>query len=100
MVAICLDFKWLGFLISDPIWNPDHLQLNLFLTIQNPNQSGFQIPTVINSFLNGWMASKWQIVQFFNGQPSHMTRLSWTILYKTHFYVIVSSIHRILLYSK
>ena len=22
MVAICLDFKWLGFQISDPIWNP------------------------------------------------------------------------------
>ena len=26
--------------------NLDHLQPNLFLTIQNPDQSGFQIPTV------------------------------------------------------
>ena len=30
MVAISLDFKWLGFLISDPIRNPDQLQTNLF----------------------------------------------------------------------
>ena len=34
MAVICPDFKWLGFQISDPIWNPDHLQTNLFLTIQ------------------------------------------------------------------
>ena len=32
MAAICPDFKWFGFRISDPIWNPDHLQPNLFLT--------------------------------------------------------------------
>ena len=31
----CTDFKWLGFQISDPIQNPDHLKPNLFLTIQN-----------------------------------------------------------------
>ena len=37
MVATCLDFKWLGFQISDPIRNSDHLQPNLFLTIQNPD---------------------------------------------------------------
>ena len=37
MVAICPDFKWLGFQISDPILNLDHLQPNLFLTIQNPD---------------------------------------------------------------
>ena len=36
MVAICSDFKWLGFWISDPIQNPYNLQPNLFLTIQNP----------------------------------------------------------------
>ena len=46
MVAICLDFKWLGFWISDPIWNPDHLQPYLWMTIQNPDLSGFQISTV------------------------------------------------------
>ena len=28
MAAICLDFNWLGFQISDPIQNPDHLQPN------------------------------------------------------------------------
>ena len=37
MAAICLDFKWLGFRISDSIQNPDHLQPNLFSTIQNPD---------------------------------------------------------------
>ena len=41
MVAILV-----GFRISDPIPNPDHLQTNLFLTIQNPDKVGFQIPTV------------------------------------------------------
>ena len=33
--------------ISDPFPNPDHLQTNLILTIQNPDISGFQIPTII-----------------------------------------------------
>ena len=28
MGAICLDFKWLGSQISDPIRNPNHLQPN------------------------------------------------------------------------
>ena len=37
MAAICPDFKCLGFQISDPIWNPDHLQPNVFWTIQNPD---------------------------------------------------------------
>ena len=36
MGAICLDFIRLGFQISDPIRNQDHLQPNLFSTIQNP----------------------------------------------------------------
>ena len=31
MLLICLDFKWPGFQISDPIQNPDHLQTNLLL---------------------------------------------------------------------
>ena len=44
--AIFLDFKWLGLWISDPVWNLDRLQPNLFLTIQYPDTSGFQIPTV------------------------------------------------------
>ena len=35
MAAICPDFKWLGFRISDPIPDLDHLQPNLFSTIQN-----------------------------------------------------------------
>ena len=30
MVAICPEFKWLGFRSSDAIRNPDHLQPNLF----------------------------------------------------------------------
>ena len=48
MAAISLDFKWMGFRISDPIWNPDYLQTNLFWTIQNPDLVGFQIPTVMD----------------------------------------------------
>ena len=52
MVAICPNFKWLGFQISDPIQNLDHLQPNLFLTVRNPDLSGFQIPTVVDTFSN------------------------------------------------
>ena len=37
MEANCPDFKWLGFQISDPIRNSDHLQPNLFWTIRNPD---------------------------------------------------------------
>ena len=44
MMAICPNFKWLGFRISDPIWNPEHLLPNLFSTIQNPDSLDFQIP--------------------------------------------------------
>ena len=33
MAVICPDFIWLGCLISDPIWNPEHLQTNLVSTI-------------------------------------------------------------------
>ena len=29
MAVICMDFKWLGFQISDPIGNPEHFQPNL-----------------------------------------------------------------------
>ena len=37
MVAICTNLERLGFQISDPIQNPDHLQPNLILTIKNPD---------------------------------------------------------------
>ena len=64
MVAICPGFKCLGFLISDPIPNSDHLQPNLFLTIQNPDYSRFQIPTVVKVskmiFLQLPEPSKWE----------------------------------------
>ena len=39
MAAICSDFKWLGFRITDPIQNLDHLQPNFFSTIWNSDQS-------------------------------------------------------------
>ena len=45
MATICPNFKWLGLWISDPIWNPHHLQPNLFLIIWNPDESGFQNPS-------------------------------------------------------
>ena len=51
MAAICPNFKWLGLQISDPIWNLYHLQPNLFLIIQNPDFSGFQISTVLTRIL-------------------------------------------------
>ena len=37
MADINLDFKRLGFEISDPIQNLDHLKPHLFLTIPNPD---------------------------------------------------------------
>ena len=46
-VAIYPDLKWLGFWISYPIQNLDHLKTNLCLAIQNPDLSGFQIPSVL-----------------------------------------------------
>ena len=52
MAAIGLDFKWMGFRISDSTQNPDHLQLTLFLTIQNLDKSVFQIPTVSSNCLS------------------------------------------------
>ena len=33
----CWNFKWLGFWISDPVQNSDHLQNKLFFNIQNLN---------------------------------------------------------------
>ena len=46
MAAIIPNFKWFGFWFCGPIRNPDHLQPNLFLTIQIPNLPEFQVPTV------------------------------------------------------
>ena len=46
MAAISPDFKWSGFRISDPIRNPDYLQPNLFLTIQNQDV-WILVPTVL-----------------------------------------------------
>ena len=43
MVAICPE-KLLGFQISDPIQNPDHLQPNLFLNIQIQTSPDFRSP--------------------------------------------------------
>ena len=40
MTAICPDFKWSGFQISNSLQNPDHLQTNLFWPFR------FQIPNV------------------------------------------------------
>ena len=42
MATICSDFKWFGFQISDTIQNPEHLQQNLILNIQNPEKSQLQ----------------------------------------------------------
>ena len=64
MVAICLNFKWLDFRISDPIRNPDLAQPNLFLTIQNSDQSRFQISTILlmNTYLQNWRVFKKETV--------------------------------------
>ena len=34
MAPICADFKWSGIRLSNPIQNWEHLQINLFVTIQ------------------------------------------------------------------
>ena len=59
MAPICPDFKWLGF----------HLKTNLFLTIQNQDWSGFQIPTIFFKFLYRFcrfsiLASVWTRCKF------------------------------------
>ena len=64
LAAICLDFKWLGFRISDPVRNPDHLPPNLFLTIQSPDWSGFQIPIVICCLYNSYWTKLGMIICF------------------------------------
>ena len=52
MAAICHNFKKSSFWISDPIQNPDHLQLLYWLNYwhtlisKDMSESGFQIPTV------------------------------------------------------
>ena len=52
----CPYFKWvltkwrhfLGFqMVSDPIWNPHHLQINLFLMTIQSLFSGIQVPTIL-----------------------------------------------------
>ena len=54
MPATCLDFKWLGVQILDPILNMDHLQTKLILTIQNRDVSRFQFLTLVEVHcLNG-----------------------------------------------
>ena len=55
----CLDFKWLGFGISDPIQNPDHLQTNLLPMIKNKDKSGFQIPTAHKTHMLGTAEEAW-----------------------------------------
>ena len=47
LAAICLDFIWSGFQISDPIRNQDHLQPNLFSTFEIQNSSDFRSPLYI-----------------------------------------------------
>ena len=56
MAGISLAFKWLDFQILDPIWNQDHLQINLSSTIQNPDVFGFHIPTVLCSLTEWFFA--------------------------------------------
>ena len=51
VAAVCQDFKWLVFWISDPIQNMDHLKTNLFLNIWNPDESGFYIPTILDKIV-------------------------------------------------
>ena len=46
MAAICLDFKWLGFRISDPFQDMDNFQTNFFSAISNADLIRFQIPTL------------------------------------------------------
>ena len=45
MAANLVGFQIVGIPNSDIIRNPDHLLNKLFLTMQNPDKSRFQIPT-------------------------------------------------------
>ena len=51
MAPICPDFKWFDFQILDPIQNPDHLQPDLFLTIQNLESMIQQILIITQSLV-------------------------------------------------
>ena len=51
VMAICPNFEWLCFRISDPIPNLDHLQTDFFWTIQISDVIRFQIPTVLHPLL-------------------------------------------------
>ena len=56
--------NWLGFRISDPIQNPDHLQTNLFLTIQNLDKVGFQILTVYTYYFVTLSVRVWNEINY------------------------------------
>ena len=64
MAPISPDFKWLGLQISDPIWNQDHLQTNLFLTVQNPEKSRFQNPAVTVTGIQMTLPSDYQTSKY------------------------------------
>ena len=92
-MAVGLDLKWPGFWILDPIQNPDHLQADPFLIIQNPDTSRYQ----------GWYTEFLLVIvyQYFFGKTG--ARLNLTIMVKSlhigpdpHRDYIVSIIHRVL----
>ena len=57
MAAIYQDFKFLGFGVSNPIQNPDHLQHNLYLTIQIQTSPDFRSPLYFTPLLRVWHVS-------------------------------------------
>ena len=70
MVAICPDFKWLGFRISDPIWNPDHLNPTSFGPLKIQSRSDFRAGML--SKITVFVRTDGLFVRFLNG-PSHVT---------------------------
>ena len=82
MAAICSDFKWSSFQIFDPIWNMDHLQTNLFLTIPNPKVSRFHIPTASWEFLF-FIKQTIQVTSFLGMAHSFFDTVNlWNVLHR------------------
>ena len=69
IVPICPDIKWLGFQISDPILNPDHLQPNLFLTIWDPDYPDFRSPLYSDNYCIFKFAHQVSVPQVWSRHP-------------------------------
>ena len=70
--------QMVGLLDFNPFKNTDHLQPRLFLTIQNPDWSGFQIPTAVMEWSHN--IGVWQPFEIQTRGPSSELQNVWILL--------------------